>query len=276
MDYAYQGKHQPTKLAIMTIASNAYLAQEQPWLVDNVATDHVTSSPNQLSFPKPYNGQDHLTVGNGRNLPITHIDNTLIPSSYATIHLNIVLRVPSISSNLASINKICHDNKCWYYFNENIISIQALTKGKVLYQGKNEDGVYPIYPHKASQLTLSSKVCNNATKPIVFNKTLWHMRLGHPHDQVLKLLFPDFKFELNKYTDLNHSCTHCLYGKMHNLPFPKSQFIASSSFELIHSDVQGPAPMQLVNGFRYYVLFVDHFIRFTWIYQIKSESSKMC
>ena len=46
MDYAYQGKHQPTKLAIMTIASNAYLAQEQPWFADNAATDHVTSSPN--------------------------------------------------------------------------------------------------------------------------------------------------------------------------------------------------------------------------------------
>ena len=52
-------------------------------------------------------------------------------------------RVPSISSNLASLNKICHDNKCWYYFNENILSIQALTKGKVLCQGKSEDGVYP-------------------------------------------------------------------------------------------------------------------------------------
>ena len=56
--------------------------------------------------------------------------------------------------------------------NENILSIQALTTGKVLYQGKSEDGVYPIYPHKASQLTLSSTVCNNAAKPIVFNKTL--------------------------------------------------------------------------------------------------------
>lgn len=30
--------------------------------------------------------------------------------------------------------------------------------------------------------------------------------------------------------------------------------------------------MQLVNGFRYYVLFDDHFIWFTWIYQLKSKS----
>ena len=66
MGYAYQGKHPPTKLAAMTVASNACLAQEQPWLVDSAATNHVTSSLNQLSFPKPYNDQDHFTVGNAQ------------------------------------------------------------------------------------------------------------------------------------------------------------------------------------------------------------------
>ena len=77
----------------MATASNACLAQEQPWLADNAAMDHVTSSLNHLSFPKPYNGQDHLTVDNGQNLSITHIGNSFIPSSYSTLHLNSVLRV---------------------------------------------------------------------------------------------------------------------------------------------------------------------------------------
>ena len=53
MDYAYQGKHPPTKLATMATASNAYVTQDQPWLADSAATDHVTSSLNHLSFPKP-------------------------------------------------------------------------------------------------------------------------------------------------------------------------------------------------------------------------------
>ena len=101
----------------------------------------------------------------------------------------------------------------------------------------SEDGVYPIYPHKTPHLTLSSKVCNKVAKSTIFNKALWHMRLGHPHDQVLKLPFLDFKPVLNKCTAMVQSCTHCLYGKMHNLHFPKSQFVASSPFKLIHSDV---------------------------------------
>ena len=102
MDYAYQGQHPPTKLATMATASNPCLSPNQPWLVDSAATDHVTSSLNQLSFPKPYTGSDHLTVGNGQALPITQISNTLIPSSFSTLHLKNVLRVPSISSSCLS------------------------------------------------------------------------------------------------------------------------------------------------------------------------------
>ena len=65
MDYAYQGKHPPSKLVAMATTSNACLAQKQPWLADSATTVHVTASLNQLNFPKPYIGQDHLTVGNG-------------------------------------------------------------------------------------------------------------------------------------------------------------------------------------------------------------------
>ena len=144
MDYAYQSKHSPTKLATMATTSSACFAQEQPWLANSAATDHVTASLNQPSFPKPSTRQDHLTIGNGQNLPITHTGKTLIPSSYSTLHLNNFLRVPPISSNLVFVHKIFHDNQCWCYFDENLLSIQALA-----YQGKSEDGVYPIYAHKA-------------------------------------------------------------------------------------------------------------------------------
>ena len=143
MDYAYQGMHPPTKLATMVTSSNNLMTQEQPWLADSAATNHVTSSLNHLSFPKPYTGQEHLTVGNGQNLPITHIGNSLIPSFTFAIQLRNVLRVPSIASNLTLVHKICHDNNCSCYFDANNLLIQALAMGKVLYKGKREGGVYP-------------------------------------------------------------------------------------------------------------------------------------
>lgn len=104
----------------MATSSNSITAQEQPWLADSATFDHVTSSLNHLFFPKPYNGHEHLTVGNGQNLPISHIGNSLIPLQNSVIHLNNVLRVPSIASNLASVYKLCQDNNCWCYFDQNI------------------------------------------------------------------------------------------------------------------------------------------------------------
>ena len=123
MDYAYQGKHPSTILAAMAIASNACLTQDQPWLADSAVTDHVTSSLNHLSFPKPYHGQDQITGGNGQNLPISHLGNASLSLPQSTLHLNNVLKVSSIASNLASVHKIYHDNNRWCYFDENIISI---------------------------------------------------------------------------------------------------------------------------------------------------------
>lgn len=59
---------------------------------------------------------------------------------------------------------------------------------------------------------------------------------------------------------------------MHKLPYPKPHFTASSPFELVHLDLWGLAPITSMNGFKYYVLFIDHFTRFTWLYLLQSKS----
>ena len=58
---------------------------------------------------------------------------------------------------------------------------------------------------------------------------------------------------------------------MHNLSFPNSQFTASSPFELAHSNLWGPTPVNSINEFKYYIFFVDHYTRFTWLYLLKSK-----
>ena len=40
----------------------------------------------------------------------------------------------------------------------------------------------------------------------------------------------------------------------------------------MHYDVWGLTPVISIDGFHYYVLFIDHFTRFTWIYLLKSKS----
>ena len=156
-------------------------------------------------------------------------------------------------------------------FDENTLSIQALAMGTMLYKGKSEGGVYPIYPHKAPKLLLPHKICNS-----VFTSSsswlLWHNRLGHPNSQVLKFLFQHKGLSFNKCTNFVDSCVHCLHGKMHKLPFPSSRFVATAPFELVHTDHWGLAPLTSINGFQYYVIFVDHYTRFTWLYLLHNKS----
>jgi hypothetical protein len=60
-------------------------------------------------------------------------------------------------------------------------------------------------------------------------------------------------------------------GKSHQLPYPKSNSVSSKPFELVFSDVWGPAPTS-VGRHSYYVSFIDDFSKFTWIYLLRFKS----
>ena len=54
-------------------------------------------------------------------------------------------------------------------------------------------------------------------------------------------------------------CSTCDVSKSHKVPFRDSSFQVSLPLDLICSDVWGPAPVVSNEGYRYYVIFFDHF-----------------
>uniref|UniRef100_A0A2N9J0Y8 Integrase catalytic domain-containing protein n=1 Tax=Fagus sylvatica TaxID=28930 RepID=A0A2N9J0Y8_FAGSY len=236
MNFAYQGKNPTTKLAAMASASNLHYTQNtETWLTDTGATDHITANANNLSPQAPYQGQEQVSVGNGQNLPIQNIDNN-----------------------------------CSCYFDAKKFSIQDLPTGRILYKGLSNNGVYPI------QSPLFIPAANKtacAAHSISSDKWhLWHSRLGHPSAKVLANVFPCFSPNSSS-KDVKVHCHHCLAGKMHQLPFPTSNKTITSPFELVHADLWGPAPVVASNSFRFYLVFVDEFTKFTWVYLLKHKSN---
>ena len=67
-------------------------------------------------------------------------------------------------------------------------------------------------------------------------------------------------------------CTSCHFGKQRKLPFNKSDSFSSVPFDLIHSDIWGPALVPTEGGSKYFVIFVDDFSRYTWIYLLHHRS----
>lgn len=55
---------------------------------------------------------------------------------------------------------------------------------------------------------------------------------------------------------------------MHKLPFPHLQTKSTFPLQLLHSDVWGPAPEISINGFKYYVFFIEDLSKYTWIFPI--------
>ena len=60
-------------------------------------------------------------------------------------------------------------------------------------------------------------------------------------------------------------------AKQTRLPFSLSNSRSEASFDLVHSDVWGPAPINSYNGFRYFVIFIDDFSKAIWLYLLKSK-----
>nr|GFA70510.1 ribonuclease H-like domain-containing protein [Tanacetum cinerariifolium] len=65
-------------------------------------------------------------------------------------------------------------------------------------------------------------------------------------------------------------CHACQLGKHVRLSFVNSNTVVTSCFDIIHSDVW-TSPIPSLSGFKYYVLFFDHYSQFVWVYPLLNK-----
>ena len=56
------------------------------------------------------------------------------------------------------------------------------------------------------------------------------------------------------------------------MPSNTSELISTDIFDLIHSDVWGPSSVSSIGGSRYFVVFVDDYSHYSWIFNMKHRS----
>ena len=100
---------------------------------------------------------------------------------------------------------------------------------------------------------------------------LWHQRLGHPHFKVLHRIISTYGLPTFAYNKIS-PCDACLSSKSHKLPYAIPQHSTNRPLELVHSDLWGPSPVLSHLGHKYYVIFIDDFTRYTWMYPLKLKS----
>ncbi|GJW52798.1 reverse transcriptase domain-containing protein [Tanacetum coccineum] len=97
----------------------------------------------------------------------------------------------------------------------------------------------------------------------------WHQRLGNPSEDVLRSLMSRQFISCNKEKS-SHMCHACQLGKHERLLFASSESIVTRSFEIVHSDIW-TSPIVSSGGFKYYVLFLDHYSHYLWIYPLRTK-----
>ncbi|GJZ25183.1 ribonuclease H-like domain-containing protein, partial [Tanacetum coccineum] len=202
------------------------------WNMDTGASSHLNSSVNNLSTIFNSRIYPFVLVGDGKSIPVTNTGHSTLPTPYRTLHLNNVLITPNIVKNLISTRQI-------------------------LLRCDSTGDLYPVTSLSYPQAFL-------------VGQQTWHQRLGHPGSEVLRSLVSNNLISCNK-TQSSVLCHACQLGKHVRLPFSLSETIVKAPFDIIHSDLW-TSPLTSVSGIKYYVLFLDHFSHYLWVYPLRHKS----
>jgi transposase InsO family protein len=104
---------------------------------------------------------------------------------------------------------------------------------------------------------------------------LWHRTLGHvgmkqlnrlvKHNLVLGL--KDVKFEKDKL------CSACQAGKQVANSHPNKSIMSTTGpLELLHLDLFGPTTYRSIGGNTYYLVLVDDYSRYTWVFCLHDKA----
>ncbi|KAL6324735.1 hypothetical protein AAG906_017075 [Vitis piasezkii] len=237
MDYAYQGRHPPTQLAAMVAHSNAE-QEEETWFADSGANQHITANLEHLTLQQPYTGQENVAVGNGQ-----------------------------ASANLLSINQFCLDNNCLFILTGTHYFVKDIQAGRHSLEG----GVKGSLSNPIRLMSINKSHALSAVVGIKAPVSVWHSRLGHASLPIVSQLLNKHSLPVEGSVNKMHFCEPCQLGKGKQLPFKPSTRVSSFPLQLIHTDVWFCSTKSL-SGCKYYVIFIDDFSRFSWLYPLQNKS----
>ena len=214
------------------------------WILDSGATDHMTFNPSLISSYTSSEKNCYVTAANGS---YARIDGSGSVNLQPPLQLQDVLHVPTLSHNLIFVRKLTRDHDCKVIFFTSYCVFQDLTTGKTIGVAKEKGGLYYLSDEPncskvlASYLQTESSVSSHSAAQI----WLQHKRLGHPPFSLVKSMFPSLFLH---HSVESFKCDVCELAKHHRVSFTPSSKRSVEPFDLIHSDVWGPAPISNISG----------------------------
>lgn len=197
-------------------------------------------------------------IGDGSCLAITHTGHTNLQTKSITLPLNNVLIVLDITKNLLSVLKLTDA----FVFDKIGVYVKDHHNNLLVMLGRKVKGLYQV----DSQLTAAYFTQRNK----IVAGHLWHQCLAHANSKTLQYLQTQNKIHCN--AQFHNVYCSCQMSKSTALPFPLSKSSSNIVLERIHCDVWGPSPIHSFQNFKYYVVFVDNCICYSWLHPMRNKS----
>lgn len=101
--------------------------------------------------------------------------------------------------------------------------------------------------------------------------TSWHSRLGHPSSSILHSIISKHSLPFSSSQQKHLPCSEYLINNSHKLPSTQTTIVSTCPLEIIFTDVW-TSPLYSFDNHKYYLVLVDHFTRYTWLYPLKRKS----
>uniref|UniRef100_A0A2N9GBD9 Integrase catalytic domain-containing protein n=1 Tax=Fagus sylvatica TaxID=28930 RepID=A0A2N9GBD9_FAGSY len=249
-------QHANASSSLLIASGNTCLhsSSSPSWVIDSGASDHMTGNSSLLSHTSSPCSPSFVTVANGTKTPVQG-KGTVTTSD---LTLSDVLYLPEFPFNLLSVHKLTLALNCSVAFYPSHCEFQDLKTKRMIGGGFVKDGLYYFQPSSTS----IPSALHSTNSPYQ-----WHCRLGHPSSVNLKHLVPTLP------TFSNFNCETCELSKHHRATFKlRTDDPCLHPFELVHSDIWGPARTTGLCDARYFVTFIDDHSRLTWVYVLKDRS----
>jgi hypothetical protein len=229
------------------------------WFLDSACYNHMTDNPHLTSAHTPP-VLPTITTADGSAMTVSHIGSISTP----TLSVSNVLCVPKLHLNLLSVGQLTELGLNLFFSSCGCL-VQDSQTGQIVGTARKVGQLF--------ELTSLHFPSSSVSAPIIVASAsieLWHSRLGHVSLPRIQTLVS--RGLLGSVSSSPFDCMPCQLGKQPALPFNNNESIVSATFDLIHLDVWGPSPVPTVGGSRYFVIFVDDFSRYIWIYLMKNRS----
>jgi hypothetical protein len=115
----------------------------------------------------------------------------------------------------------------------------------------------------STNVSSKRKRCDDAT-----SVKLWHCRLGHISRRMIERVIKDGILHPLDFSNSDY-CINCIKGKYAKQIKKGEAKRSAGVLEIIHTDICGSFPVKFVDDFDSFIIFINDFLRYGYIYPIK-------